>query len=90
MPGMKAGDFDKAEEGITDDFLEALTAIGTPDEVRAGVTRYRDAGATGPLHRPGTTHGFCSNARSSRPVTADCRLPRGLNFSGASVPSPLR
>jgi F420-dependent oxidoreductase-like protein len=46
--GMKAGDLDKAEEGISDRFLDALTAIGSPAEVRAGVERYREAGATSP------------------------------------------
>jgi len=46
--GMKAGDLDKAEEGISDRFLDALTAIGSPAEVREGVERYREAGATSP------------------------------------------
>ena len=95
--GMKAGDLDKAKEGITDNFLEALTAIGTPEEVRQGVTRYRDAGATSPVHRPGAEDGLRSDARSRRPrrLTADCRLPTRtanceLNFSCASAPPPLR
>jgi alkanesulfonate monooxygenase SsuD/methylene tetrahydromethanopterin reductase-like flavin-dependent oxidoreductase (luciferase family) len=46
--GMKAGDLDKAEEGISDRFLDALTAIGSPAEVREGIDRYRQAGATSP------------------------------------------
>jgi alkanesulfonate monooxygenase SsuD/methylene tetrahydromethanopterin reductase-like flavin-dependent oxidoreductase (luciferase family) len=46
--GMKAGDLDKAEEGISEAFIDALTAIGSPEEVKAGVARYRDAGATSP------------------------------------------
>jgi hypothetical protein len=46
--GMGSGDADKAKAGISDDFLEALTAIGSEDQVRAGVERYRDAGATSP------------------------------------------
>lgn len=33
---------------VTDEFLGALTAIGTEDEVRAGLEAYREAGATSP------------------------------------------
>jgi alkanesulfonate monooxygenase SsuD/methylene tetrahydromethanopterin reductase-like flavin-dependent oxidoreductase (luciferase family) len=46
--GMQAGDVEKAKAGITDRFLDALTAIGTPEDVRAGVQRYAEAGATSP------------------------------------------
>jgi alkanesulfonate monooxygenase SsuD/methylene tetrahydromethanopterin reductase-like flavin-dependent oxidoreductase (luciferase family) len=46
--GMRAGDVERAKAAISDRFLDDLTAIGTPDEVRAGVRRYADAGATSP------------------------------------------
>jgi alkanesulfonate monooxygenase SsuD/methylene tetrahydromethanopterin reductase-like flavin-dependent oxidoreductase (luciferase family) len=46
--GMQAGDVDRARAAISDRFLESLTAIGSADEVRAGVDRYADAGATSP------------------------------------------
>jgi F420-dependent oxidoreductase-like protein len=46
--GMESGDADKAKAGISDGFLEALTAIGSADDVRAGVERYREAGSTSP------------------------------------------
>jgi alkanesulfonate monooxygenase SsuD/methylene tetrahydromethanopterin reductase-like flavin-dependent oxidoreductase (luciferase family) len=46
--GMAGGDVEAAKRGISDAFLDSLTAIGTPDDVRAGVARYRDAGATSP------------------------------------------
>jgi alkanesulfonate monooxygenase SsuD/methylene tetrahydromethanopterin reductase-like flavin-dependent oxidoreductase (luciferase family) len=46
--GMEAGDVERAKAGISDRFLDALTAIGSPDDVRAGVQRYADAGATSP------------------------------------------
>jgi len=46
--GMQSGDVEKAKGGISDDFLAALTAIGSEDEVRAGIERYREAGATSP------------------------------------------
>lgn len=46
--GMQGGDVEAAKRGISDGFLDSLTAIGSPEEVRAGVKRYRDAGATSP------------------------------------------
>jgi F420-dependent oxidoreductase-like protein len=46
--GMAAGDVETAKRGISNEFLHSLTAIGTPEDVRAGVKRYRDAGATSP------------------------------------------
>jgi alkanesulfonate monooxygenase SsuD/methylene tetrahydromethanopterin reductase-like flavin-dependent oxidoreductase (luciferase family) len=46
--GMQAGDTERALAGISDRFLEALTAIGSPADVRAGVQRYAEAGATSP------------------------------------------
>ena len=45
---MASGDVDAATAAIPDDFLEALTAIGSEDQVRAGIERYREAGATSP------------------------------------------
>ena len=46
--GMAAGDVEAAKRGISDRFLDSLTAIGSPADVRAGVGRYREAGATSP------------------------------------------
>jgi alkanesulfonate monooxygenase SsuD/methylene tetrahydromethanopterin reductase-like flavin-dependent oxidoreductase (luciferase family) len=46
--GMKEGDVDAAKRGMSEGFLDSLTAIGSPDDVRAGVKRYADAGATSP------------------------------------------
>ena len=46
--GMQAGDVERAKAGISDRFLDALTAIGSPQDVRAGVERYNEAGATSP------------------------------------------
>jgi alkanesulfonate monooxygenase SsuD/methylene tetrahydromethanopterin reductase-like flavin-dependent oxidoreductase (luciferase family) len=46
--GMQAGDADAAKAAISDDFLVALTAIGSEDEVRAGIQRYLEAGTTSP------------------------------------------
>jgi hypothetical protein len=46
--GMSAGDVERAKAAISDRFLDDLTAIGSPDDVNAGVKRYADAGATSP------------------------------------------
>jgi F420-dependent oxidoreductase-like protein len=37
---------------VTDEFLSALTAIGSEEDVRAGLQAYRDAGATSPCVSP--------------------------------------
>jgi F420-dependent oxidoreductase-like protein len=50
--GIKAGDVEQAKAGISDRFLEELTAIGTRDDVRGGIARYREAGATSPCVGP--------------------------------------
>ncbi len=50
--GMGAGDIDRAMAGISDDFLRNLTAIGSPEEVRAGIDRYIEAGCTSPCIGP--------------------------------------
>ena len=46
--GMRSGDVEAAKRGISDRFLDSLTAIGSADDVRAGVARYGAAGATSP------------------------------------------
>ena len=45
---MGAGDMDAAKAAISDRFLGALAGVGTGDDVRAAVERYRGAGATSP------------------------------------------
>jgi alkanesulfonate monooxygenase SsuD/methylene tetrahydromethanopterin reductase-like flavin-dependent oxidoreductase (luciferase family) len=46
--GVSSGDMEAAKRAISDRFLDSLTAIGTADDVRAGVKRYQEAGATSP------------------------------------------
>ena len=46
-----AGDLDAMQAAISDDFLDELTAVGE-SAVRAGVERYREAGATSPCIGP--------------------------------------
>jgi probable F420-dependent oxidoreductase len=66
--GMRAGDLDKAEEGISDRFLEELTAIGSRAEVRAAVERYRQAGATSPCVGPVARTDFPATLEAAAPV----------------------
>src|SRR5688572_17247151 len=46
------GDAEAMGAAISDEFLSHLTAVGDADEVRAGVVRYADAGATSPCIGP--------------------------------------
>jgi probable F420-dependent oxidoreductase len=46
--GMAAGDPQRATAGLSDAMLDQLAGIGGPDDVRAAVGRYRDAGVTSP------------------------------------------
>jgi probable F420-dependent oxidoreductase len=68
--GMKAGDLDKAEEGISDRFLDDLTAIGPRAEVREAVERYRQAGATSPCVGPVARTDFPATLEAAAPAPA--------------------
>ncbi|HEY7150868.1 MAG TPA: LLM class flavin-dependent oxidoreductase [Solirubrobacterales bacterium] len=46
--GVKAGDMERAQAGLSDEMLAALGGIGSAAEVRAAVERYRSAGTTSP------------------------------------------
>jgi F420-dependent oxidoreductase-like protein len=46
--GIQAGDVERAKAGLSDRLLEALAGIGSADDVRGAVERYREAGATTP------------------------------------------
>lgn len=46
--GMSAGEVERAKSGLSDRMLAALAGIGSADDVRAAVRRYRDAGASSP------------------------------------------
>ena len=43
-------------DAVPDSYVEGMTASGTPDEVKAKVQAYRDAGVTLPLLRPAAAH----------------------------------
>ncbi|HET6866968.1 MAG TPA: hypothetical protein VFH80_13700 [Solirubrobacteraceae bacterium] len=61
-------DADAARAAISDDFLSALTAVGDEQAVRAGVTRYRDAGVTLPCLGPISKTDFESTLRAGAPA----------------------
>ncbi|MGO9487569.1 MAG: LLM class flavin-dependent oxidoreductase, partial [Solirubrobacteraceae bacterium] len=46
------GDLEAMQAAISDGFLEQLTAVGEEEEVRAGLERYREAGAASPCIGP--------------------------------------
>jgi F420-dependent oxidoreductase-like protein len=46
--GMQAGDVERAKAGLSDELLESLAGLGSADDVRAAVERYRHAGSTSP------------------------------------------
>lgn len=64
---MASGDVDKAKQGISERFLDTLTAIGSPEEVRAGVGRYHDAGATSPCVGPVPRTDFAATLEAAAP-----------------------
>jgi F420-dependent oxidoreductase-like protein len=65
--GIEKGDVEEAKRGISDAFLDSLTAIGSPEEVRAGIARYRDAGATSPCVGPVPRTDFAATLEAAAP-----------------------
>ena len=64
---MGSGDVEQAKQAISERFLDALTAIGSPDDVRGGVGRYRDAGATSPCVGPVPRTDFAATLEAAAP-----------------------
>lgn len=65
--GMAAGDTARALLGISDRFLDDLTAVGSADDVRAGVARYAQAGATSPCVGPISKTDFEATLEAAAP-----------------------
>jgi F420-dependent oxidoreductase-like protein len=68
--GIQSGDIEKAKAAISDRFLEALTAIGSEDDVRAGIARYSEAGATSPGLGPVPRTDFGATLEAGAPLAA--------------------
>jgi alkanesulfonate monooxygenase SsuD/methylene tetrahydromethanopterin reductase-like flavin-dependent oxidoreductase (luciferase family) len=62
-----AGDLDAMKRAISDEFLGELTAVGSPSEVRDGVRRYLEAGATSPCMGPIPRMDFDATLRAAAP-----------------------
>jgi len=61
------GDGEAMQAAISERFLQALTAVGGRDDVRAGVERYRSAGATSPCVGPIPKTDFETTLRAAAP-----------------------
>lgn len=61
------GDADAMRAAISDEFLDALTAVGDQRAVRSGVDRYRDAGVTLPCLGPIPRTDFDATLRAGSP-----------------------
>ena len=62
-----AGDVDAMKRAISDDFLGDLAAVGGPDDVRYGIQRYLEAGATSPCVGPIPKTDFEATLRAAAP-----------------------
>ena len=71
------GDGEGMQAAISERFLDALCAIGTAADVRAGIARYQDAGAAAPDH-VGRSAVRGRRARGAAGTTPPRHLARGL------------
>ena len=65
-----AGDVQAMRAAISERFLEELTAVGNERDVRAGIERYRQAGATSPCLGPIAGSDFAATLRAGAPPDA--------------------
>jgi probable F420-dependent oxidoreductase len=61
------GDGESMQAAISERFLRELCAIGSPDDVRAGIARYQDAGANAPCVGPIAKTDFEATLRAVAP-----------------------
>lgn len=62
-----SGDFERMQAAISERFLDALTGVGDEDTVRAGIERYRSAGASSPCVGPVATADVDTTLRAAAP-----------------------
>jgi len=65
-----SGDPEAMQRAISEDFLRVLTAVGTAVNVREGVERYQQAGATSPCVGPIPKTDFASTLRAAAGMLA--------------------
>ena len=87
------GDGEAMQAAISERFLHALCAIGSPEDVRAGVARYPDAGATSPCVGPIARTDFeatlrAARARAERALRARPRSPRSRSRARLRASAP--
>ena len=63
----QSGDGDAMQEAISEEFIDALTAVGSADDVQAGIQRYLDAGTTSPNVGPIARTDFEATLRAAAP-----------------------
>lgn len=63
--GMSDGDVERAKAAMSEEMLSSLGGHGGPDDVRAAVTRYLDAGATSPGVSPVPGSDFDATLRAA-------------------------
>jgi alkanesulfonate monooxygenase SsuD/methylene tetrahydromethanopterin reductase-like flavin-dependent oxidoreductase (luciferase family) len=64
------GEREAMQAAISERFVRALCAIGSPEEVRAGVARYDEAGANAPCVGPIARTDFEATLRAAAPGLA--------------------
>jgi alkanesulfonate monooxygenase SsuD/methylene tetrahydromethanopterin reductase-like flavin-dependent oxidoreductase (luciferase family) len=64
------GDFEQMQGAISERFLADLAGVGDEDAVRAGIERYRQAGASSPCVGPVPTSDFDATLRAAAPQAA--------------------
>ena len=81
-----AGDPDSMKRAMSNEFLHALAAVGSPSDVRDGVRGYLEAGATSPCVSPIARTDFDATLRAAAPTPEHPRF----GWSGAGVQAIAR
>jgi F420-dependent oxidoreductase-like protein len=68
--GIQAGDVERAKAGISDSFLQVLTAIGSAEDVQARLQAYAEAGTTSPCVGPVPRTDFEATLEAAAPARA--------------------
>ena len=79
------GDLEGMRAAISDRFLADLAAIGSEDDVRRGLERYREAGAGSPCLGPIARTDFEATLRAGAPAAPEA----GPAAGGGAAPSEL-
>ena len=78
-----AGDLEAMQAAISDGFLDELTAVGSDEDVRGGLERYRSAGAPSPCIGPIPKTDFERTLRRRRRILRAARPRPARNARAA-------